>query len=264
MIMGRLLFLLLLAVSMLDAMTIRLYLKDGGYHTVSEYKVVEDRVRYFSTERGDWEEIPLDLVDLKKTEAEQKTMVETAKEEATAEKEESKAEAEFHKEIASIPADAGAYWITPQGMKPLKLAEQKIVNNKRREVLKVLSPIPMVAGKSTVEIDGDKSAFVITDERPEFYFRLWREERLAIYKMKPGKGNTRIVENIAIMPVTREFIEEPVEIETFRRQVGEQLFRIWPTKPLEPGEYAVVEYSPPVEQGLTLQVYDFSIRSKSK
>ena len=33
---------------------------------------------------------------------------------------------------------------------------------------------------------------------------------------------------------------------------------------LKPGEYAVVEYSPPVEQGITLQVYDFSIRSKSK
>ena len=93
MIMGRLLFLLLLAASMLDAMTIRLYLKDGGYHTVSEYKVLQDRVRYFSTERGDWEEIPLDLVDLKKTRDEEKSMVESTKAEALAEREESKAEA---------------------------------------------------------------------------------------------------------------------------------------------------------------------------
>jgi hypothetical protein len=262
--MGRLLFLLLLAVSLLDALTIRLYLKDGGYHTVSEYQVLKDRVRYFSTERGDWEEIPLELVDLKKTEQEQKSMADTVKEEVTAEKEESKAEAEFRKELASIPADAGVYWITPDGMKPLKLAEQKIVNNKKRDVLKILTPLPVVSGKSTVELEGDKSAFVITEDRPEFYFRMWRAERLAIYKLKPGKGGSRIVEGVAIMPVTREYIEEPVEVETFRRQVGEQLFRIWPTKPLDPGEYAVVEYSPPVDQGLTLQVYDFSIRSKSK
>jgi hypothetical protein len=256
--------LLLLAVSLLDAMTIRLYLKDGGYHTVSEYKVLEDRVRYFSTERGDWEEIPLDLVDLKKTREEEKSLGESVKAETLAEKEESKAEAEMRKELASVPSDAGAYWITPDGMKPLKLAEQKIVNNHKREVLKYLSPIPMVSGKSTVELDGDKSAFVVTEERPEFYFRLLHEEHLAIYKLKPGKGGVRIVENIAIMPVTREFVEEPVEVETFRRQMGEQLFRIWPTKPLEPGEYAVVECSPAVEQGITLFVYDFSVRSKSK
>lgn len=258
------LFLLLLAVSLLNAMTFRLYLKDGGYHTVSEYKVLQDRVRYFSTERGEWEEIPLDLVDLKKTEVEQKSTEETTKEEAAAEKEESKAEREFHKEIASIPAEAGVYWITPQGMKPLALAEQKIVNNKKRDVLRVLSPLPMVPGKSTVELDGATSPFVISDERPEFYFRMWHEERLAIFKLKPAKGNARIVENVAILPVTKEFVEEPVEVETFRRQVGEKLFRIWPTKPLEPGEYAVVEYSPAGELGLSLQVYDFSIRSKSK
>ena len=264
MIMGRTLFLLLLAVSLLEAMTIRLYMKDGGYHTVSEYKVVNDRVRYFSTERGDWEEIPLELVDLKKTADEQKSVEESTKAEAVAEKEESKAESEFRREIASIPSEPGVFWITGGSFKALKLAEQKIANNKRRQVLKVLSPLPMVAGKSTVEIDGDNSAFVVDEEKPEFYFRLAREERLAIYKLKPGKKGVRIVENIAIMPVSNELVEEPVEIETFRRQVGELLFKIWPTKPLEPGEYAVVEFSPPVDTSLTLQVYDFSVRSKSK
>ena len=265
MIMSRLLFVLLLAISTFAAGTFRLYMKDGGYHTVSEYKVVHDRVRYYSTERGDFEEIPRDMVDLKKTEEERKSMEDTVKAEAAAEKEESKAEADFRKEIASIPGDTGVYWITGSGLKPLKLAEQKIANNKRRQVLKVLSPLPFVAGKSTVELDGDTAAFVVDEEKPEFYFRLAREERLAIYKLKPGKKGVRIVENVAIMPVTNEVIEEPVEIESFRRQVGELLFKIWPTKPLEPGEYAVVEFSPPIDaNSITLQVYDFSVRSKSK
>ena len=52
------------------AANIKLYLKDGGYHIVREYKVEKDRVRFYSIERGDWEEMPLDLIDLKRTETE--------------------------------------------------------------------------------------------------------------------------------------------------------------------------------------------------
>ena len=41
----------------------RLILKDGTYQVVREYKLVGDRVRYLSQERGDWEELPANLVD---------------------------------------------------------------------------------------------------------------------------------------------------------------------------------------------------------
>ena len=60
----------------------RLYLKDGSYHSVREYQKVGDRVRYYSTERGDWEEIPLDLVDLKRTEEEVKAQDEARRKDA--------------------------------------------------------------------------------------------------------------------------------------------------------------------------------------
>jgi hypothetical protein len=41
----------------------RLILKDGTYQLVRQYNMVGDRVRYLSLERGEWEEMPSDLVD---------------------------------------------------------------------------------------------------------------------------------------------------------------------------------------------------------
>jgi hypothetical protein len=242
----------------LFAATSKLYLKDGTYQLVREYQVSGDRVKYYSVERSDWEEIPLDLVDLKRTEAEIKQHVEALEKDASEMAAEDKVEREQADELARVPQETGVY-LVQGGKLDLKLipqAESKVVTNKKRSVLKVLSPIPMVAGKATVEIDGASSKNVISNERPEFYIRLAQEERFGIFKLKPGKG-VRVVQTWSVVPVANETVEDQQEVPVFRRELADGLYKIWPEKPLEPGEYAVVEYT---EGKRNIQVWDFGYR----
>ena len=100
--MRRVFVLVLICVSLASAASTRLYLKDGTYQLVREYKVLSDRVRYYTLERGDWEEVPLDLVDLKRTEAEVNAREEATKEETAALAVEEKAERQAAAEVAKV------------------------------------------------------------------------------------------------------------------------------------------------------------------
>jgi len=233
----------------------KLYLKDGSYHVVREYKVLEDRVRYYSIERSDWEEIPTDLVDLKKTEGERQARIDEEKKAAAADAEEDAFEKELRKEIGMIPHEPGLYLVSAGLVRTFKPAELKVQNSKKRNVLKAISPVPLVAGKSTVEIDGEESSQVISGLRPTFYYRLTQERRFGIVKTQAKKG-VRVVAVWNIIPVSNEVVSDRLDVDIFRQQVGSGLYKIWPSKPLEPGDYAVIEFTEGTNE---IQAWDFRV-----
>ncbi len=109
--MRKLCFLLIVFCLAASAANVKLYMKDGSYQLVREYQVENDRVRFYSIDRDDWEEVPFALVDLDKTKAEIQARADAAREEAAAEAAENKAERAARKQIAAVPADPGVYLI---------------------------------------------------------------------------------------------------------------------------------------------------------
>lgn len=250
----------LFLVGSVSAANVKLFLTDGTWHWVREYQVLADRVRYYSVERSDWEEIPLSLADLGRTQAAVASGREADAAEKKAEAEEAQAEREMRREIRSVPAAPGVY-LRHEGaaMQALEQAELKVVNDKRRSLLKAITQVPFLAGKSTLEIDGGTGRRTLAEERPEFYIRLSNVERFGLVRLWPGTNKklpSRIVEKWDIVPVVKEVVAERQEVEIFRKQVGEDLYKVWPMEALPPGEYAWVQYS---EGKGNTQAWDFAI-----
>ncbi len=256
--MGRILRLLLLAAATLLAANFKLYLKDGTFHVVREYHVDGDRVKFYSVERSEWEEIPVDLLDLKRTEAENTARAAKLEEENKIEVEEEKARKDLDREVMKIPQDPGAYMLENGQLRIFQVAESKVHTNKGRTVLKILSPLPTVSGKATVEVDNAHSTNVVKDPRPEIYLQLSADEQFGIIKLTP-KGEVRIADRLSIIPITKEVVDDIELVPIFRKQLSDNLlYKIWPEQPMENGEYAVVQFTP----GKTnMQIWDFAVKA---
>ena len=255
--MSRILALLLLAVAAWAA-NLKLYLKDGGYQIVREYKVDADRVRFYSVERSQWEEIPVDLVDLKRTQAEASAREEKLKEEAKTITEEDNARRALEKEILRIPQDPGVYWTDAAAAHPIKAAESTVHTNKGRTALRIMTG-PMINGKGEVEIQGAHSTNVFTDPQQEFYIQVAETEPFGIIKLT-SKTGLRAAEDLTFNSMTKEVEEQVDSIDIIiQPMTHDGLYKIWAQKPLPPGEYAVAEYT---LGKMNIQIWDFAIKAK--
>jgi hypothetical protein len=260
----------------------KLVLKDGNFQLVREYERKGERVRYFSLERGDWEEIPAAMVDWDAT---AKAQVDSDKASASllgkihaqeeALKTETVLDVDASLQVAPgifLPPGEGMFAIEGKSVTPIAQVGSQVKTDKKTFLKQVLSPIPIVPGKRNVEIPGAKAKTRINSSGPEFYLREAPpdpDRTSSVYKSsRPGesgpevelvratvKGNKRQLESVRSM-FGQDIGTERNSIAIQRWEVAATVYRFTLGEPLPPGEYALAEILP---DGMNLYVWDFGV-----
>lgn len=244
-----------------SAANFKLYMTDGSYQLVNEYKVEQDRVRFYTVERSEWEEVPLEMVDLKRTKADAAAKEEQVAKDTRMLTEENAARQALRNEIKRVPQDPGVYWFEGDKTYHLIACESTLHTDKGREIWRRLSPLPTVPGTATLEIPSPHSEHTFTDPAPEFYIQLSEQEAFGIVRVT-SKKDIRVVGTVTIDSVTKEIEEEWALQDIIQQQLTpEGLYKFWPKVDLVPGEYAVIEYTPNKRNA---QIWDFAIVKPDK
>ncbi len=235
-----------------------LFLADGTRMAVREYKVVQDRLRYFSSERGQWEEVPVAIVDFERTRDYNRALAAEFEASREEERRERAAERRARTELHSVPLDDGVYYLRGQDPVPVEQVFYEVDRSTKRSFLNIIAPVPVIAGKRTVFVKGLSATTVTTDQKPAFYIRLDRFARFGIARIQPErKKGRRIVQQVYTVPQSDEQHEVQDEVEIFRQQLAPLVYKVWPLEPLADGEYAIVNFTPGESD---LRVWAFSHR----
>ena len=260
----------------------KLVLKDGSFQLIREYQKNGERIRYYSIERGDWEEIPASLVDwdaTKKAEtADEKTsaaMLEKARIQAEAAKMEPPLDVDASLTVAQgvfLPEGEGMFAVEGKSVITLQQAGSQIKTDKKNVLKQVLIPLPVVPGKRNVELPGAKAAVRVNSAAPEFYLRepppdpdrVSSVERTGrqnesgpdvLLLRAKVKGNKRYIESMRSM-FGQDLGEERDEISIQRWEVAPDVYKFTLGEPLPPGEYVLAEI---LNEGMNLFVWDFGV-----
>ena len=244
----------------------KLILKDGTFQMAREYSVEGDRLRYWSVERSQWEEIPENLVDWDAThkgEAEQ-----TARDAVLKAQIRASNLARLTKDIdvdrsleikpnLFLPDEIGFYALDrDKQIRTMKQSNAEVKVSSGREVEKILSGVSLIPGKKIMDIPGEHAPMRLGTAEPEFYFRPVdrREPRFRLLRAQIKNGR-RIIDNIRVDVIGQESHKaNELEIQTWTPATG--VFRYTVDQRLEPGEYAFVEMT---EDGISGYVWDFGI-----
>jgi hypothetical protein len=267
----------------------RLILKDGSYQSVTKYEVRGDRVRYYSAEREEWEELPSRLVDWPATDKYEKDSSASA---SAPEAIQLDKELEHENELAEaqlpqvapglrIPMDQGVFLLDTFQSEPQILEIQQNVSDINRDTKGNIlrSAINPVAGvKASIELEGSHAAVQCHVGVPSLYMNVEAEpgqpapqqpqqpqqasvpfDRFHILRAQV-KGNRRILGDIK-RQVTGKVSQEQHLVKTTITRLQGGWLKITPTEPLAPGEYAVVEMMG--QEGMNLYVWDFGVNPKA-
>jgi hypothetical protein len=260
----------------------RLILTDGTYQVIREYQRDGERVKYYSLERGAWEEIPASMVDWDATaqakEAEEKTSAALVNK--VHKQEEGKRMDNVTDVDASLRVGEGVFLPSGEGMfvvegKTIRLVQQvgtQIKTDKARRIEQVLSPVPLVPGKKNVSIPGTRATLRLRSKNPEFFLREVPSEAErdsgVIKSSRPGDTGPEVL--LLRAKVTRnarqfetikslfgEAISEDInQVSVQRWEVAPMVYRFTLSEALPPGEYVLTELLP---DGLNMYVWDFGL-----
>lgn len=240
-------------------------MKDGSFQIVSRYAVDGDRVRYFSVERAEWEEIPSSLVDwpaTKKAEADQeKADAALASKLKTDEQAAGRAPVDVDASFEVVPGvflppGEGAFILENHAISPLQQSPASAKLAKGHFVEQIAVPLPVIPSRTSVDLPGKHATFRTTNRTPEFYFRTKDlvEPEIALI-VAHVQSNKRHIENIDTLFGQRSLKGKSIPLQEWR--VAEGLYRFTLGQSLAPGEYALVQFSP--KDGLNLLLWDFGV-----
>jgi hypothetical protein len=254
----------------------RLILKDGSYELVSAYEIKGDRLRYLSSERHEWEEIPNAMVDWAATEkyareagAENSARATKLGESAVRER----AEEEDLTPLASpgirLPARGGVFLLDKfQGSAELVTLPQNgadINKNMGGNILRAVIN-PVATAKHTIELKGphakiqshvgEPAIFISldSDDPANDYTPATARDHFRIVRCEDKKGN-RVVGAVNIAVYGK--VEGKADYVVTRVEpVSGRWVKVTPATTLPPGEYALVEV---LGKGINTFVWDFGV-----
>jgi len=260
----------------------RLILKDGSYQPVSKYEIKGKLVRYFSSERHEWEEVPYSLVDWAATEkyatasaSERQVRLKQSAEADAQERAEEEAKSPWVTPGIRLPDSGGVFLLDRfEGKPELNPLHQNGANVNRNTGGNILRGVinPIASTKQTIELSGlharvqshvaDPSIYVALDsggdpsaaytpETAKDHFRIVRCEE------KKGKRIVGVI-NIAVYG---KVSQNAAYIETKVEPILGNWVKVTPASPLPSGEYALVEVLR--KQGINTLVWDFGVNASA-
>jgi hypothetical protein len=266
----------------------RLILKDGSYQSVTKYEVHGDRVRYFSAERGEWEEVPNSLIDWDATDKFEQGRLQgkLAPEAVELDKEleaERKAEKARSPQVAPglrLPDDGGIFLLDTYQNQPqlaeLQQSGGELDKNTKSNILRAAIN-PLAGVKQTIELPNAHAKVQSHTTVPSLYINIdenqgapataqaaggepppltpGNSDRFKVIRVD-SKGNKRVAGAVKIAVNGKMKTDERLVAATATAMTGGWL-KLTPTEPLAAGEYAVAEMLG--KEGMNLYVWDFGV-----
>jgi hypothetical protein len=232
----------------------RLILTDGSYQTATEWKKSGDRLKYFSAERGEWEEVPTSLVDWKATDewnAERAKSGSEEMKEVTAEEVAARKGEQLNTPLVApelrLPSEGGVFLLEEIAGKPTlsKIDGNKIqVNENAGRNLLLKSVNPVASQVQTIELKGSMAKVRVHSATPSIFVDVESEqgpilgENFRIVRLEKKRDLRVLAKNKVTMTGDQSSTER------FLHSRAEKFSGDWskviPLEDLTPGEYAIV------------------------